>query len=139
MTRSTTTTTTTTDPPHTHRILIVDDEPALLRLLGRMIGGANRELLLASDGATALSLAQADPARPIDLLVTDLILPGMRGDELAQALRGEHPTLAILFVSGHATFQPRDRFEPPASILVKPFGPAQLRAAVEELLAALPR
>ncbi len=83
------------------RVLLVEDED-LVRVLARSIlaaeGHAVRE---ASDGREALAVAGA-VEEPFDLLVTDVIMPGMGGADLARALTEKDPALKVIFISGYA-------------------------------------
>jgi two-component system cell cycle sensor histidine kinase/response regulator CckA len=92
-------------------------------------------VLSADDGRHALELA-ARNGGPIDLLITDVVMPGLGGQELARELRQVHPGLRVLYLSGYTddvaslsqTLDERTRF------LAKPFLPAQLTQLVASLL-----
>jgi two-component system cell cycle sensor histidine kinase/response regulator CckA len=90
-------------------------------------------VLLARDGRDALQAASAEPA---DLLISDLVMPGMGGMELAARLRDRYPNLRVLFMSGypyeHLDQKPRPELE--EHFLQKPFSPGTLVKAVRELL-----
>ena len=81
-------------------VLIVDDEEPIRRLLDRMLQGAGYVTRLASSGADALAVAEG--AGEIDLLVTDMMMPEMNGDEVARRLRQKHPALKVLYYTGFA-------------------------------------
>ena len=68
------------------RVLIVDDEDSILHLVQRVLSGAAYETFATTEPTTALALGSS--GRIFDLLVTDLMMPGMQGDELARRLRG---------------------------------------------------
>src|SRR5262245_46546712 len=86
------------------RILLVDDDPRVRQLLAECLAQFGHEVHAAESGAKALSLLNAEP---YDLLVTDLVMPGMSGLEVTQKARAFHPALPIIMVSGSAS--PRDR------------------------------
>jgi two-component system cell cycle sensor histidine kinase/response regulator CckA len=93
----------TTEPAaeaNTERILVVDDEPALRELLGQTLASDGYRVVEARDGHDALALA-TDSAEPFDLIVTDVIMPGMTGPQLASKLRAMFPDLEILLISGY--------------------------------------
>jgi PAS domain S-box-containing protein len=82
-------------------ILVIDDEPAVLKITGRILEADGFRVQLAPDGEGALaSVAREGPP---DLVLTDLIMPGIGGAEMAQRLTAEWPDLPILFVSGYST------------------------------------
>jgi two-component system cell cycle sensor histidine kinase/response regulator CckA len=116
----------------TGRILFVDDEPAVRRIAHTALARAGHEPLLAASGLEALELLAA--GQRVDLLVTDLSMPGMGGIELAERVRELHPELAVLYVSGFS-----DRHLEPqaaAEVLEKPFSPQTLAERVSGILAA---
>lgn len=81
-------------------ILVVDDEAAVREFVDRVLSGAGFSTTLAEDGAAALRLS-SESGTP-DLLLTDLNMPGMRGDELAAAMRRATPDLKVLYLTGFA-------------------------------------
>ncbi|OLE25409.1 MAG: hybrid sensor histidine kinase/response regulator [Actinobacteria bacterium 13_1_20CM_3_71_11] len=109
-------------------ILVVEDEPALRDLACRILDGAGYRVLSAESGQDALKLATSG----IDLLLTDVIMPGMLGKELADRLTARDPELRVLYMSGYA--QPilasRGTLDPGVSLIEKPFGKAELLTAV---------
>jgi PAS domain S-box-containing protein len=116
-------------------LLVVEDDPAIRSLLATSLPALGYEVRLASDGEEALAAAGATE-RPVDLLVTDLVMPRMGGRELARRLRAERPQLRVLFVSGYDAQgellrEPLGRGE---SFLAKPYTTAQLGARLRELL-----
>ena len=84
----------------TERILVVDDEPALRELLGQTLASDGYRAVEARDAHDALALATSS-ADPFDLLITDVIMPGMTGLQLAAKLRRVFPDLEILLISGY--------------------------------------
>jgi two-component system cell cycle sensor histidine kinase/response regulator CckA len=116
-------------------ILVAEDEPAVLNLIERVLSSAGYTVLSASTGAEALAIVGAY-ASDIDLLVSDAVMPGMAGRELARQLRVERPGLPILFVSGWAgeAFERDWAGEPAVDLLLKPFEVAELLERVGRLL-----
>jgi len=116
-------------------ILVVDDEPTLRSVIRRCLMREGYSVLVAEDGKQALKLADNNPGS-IHLLLTDVVMPGLSGLELAQKLQRLRPGLAVLFISGY-TF---DEAVPPAdparimAYLPKPFDTKTLIAKVHELL-----
>ncbi len=82
-------------------ILLVEDEPAIRRLIRRALEGQGYQLLEACNGQEALVIA-ADHGGTIDLLVTDVVMPRMDGFTLGQRLSESHPETRVLFLSGQA-------------------------------------
>ena len=86
-------------------------------------------VLAARDGFEALSLAR-EHRDPIDLLITDVMMPRLGGPDLCRALKDCHPEARVLFISGY----PADELGEAASFLQKPFTPRVLLRRVSELL-----
>lgn len=99
-------------------VLIVDDELLLLRSLRRTLVRAGHHVVLSTNGRDALeALAHAD----FDVVLTDVRMPEMDGVELAHRLARLHPTLPLIFMSGHADASDRELFEvEPLGLLQKP-------------------
>src|SRR5215470_2568801 len=76
--------------------LVVDDEEPVRRFVNRVLTEANYRTTLAADGAEAVTMAAAHG--PFDILVTDLMMPEMTGDELARRLRQNDPRLKVLYL-----------------------------------------
>ena len=83
-------------PSRPFSILVVDDEQAVQRFVERVLRDAGYETTAASDGPEAIEAAAK--MEHFDLLVTDVMMPQMTGDELARRLRIQHPSLKVLFV-----------------------------------------
>jgi PAS domain S-box-containing protein len=115
-------------------ILLVDDQEALRRIAARVLREAGYEVLEAGDGAEAIATAGAHRGR-IDLVLTDLVMPGTNGYELAESLRTSRPQAKVLFMSGHPPAT-RERYGEAAGQehLAKPFTPGDLRGAVRRAL-----
>jgi len=110
-------------------VLVVDDNEALLELLDVILCTAGYRVFTAKNGADALRLARRIPN--IDLLLSDLDMPGMRGDELATRFSHYHPQTPILFVS--SSDGPIESTQP-FEFLSKPFSITDLRARVRSAL-----
>ncbi len=115
-------------------ILVIDDEPAVLKITGRILEADGFRVRLASDGESALA-SVAREGRP-DLVLTDLIMPGMGGAEVARRLGAEWPDLPILFVSGYSTedFRREWGVDSKLFLLQKPFTAEQLIQKVAAVL-----
>lgn len=87
-------------PPYKGTVLIVDDEPQVLSLCAQVIGIMGYSVIEASSGPEALEKS-AGSSSYIDLLLTDLIMPGMTGRALADTLKAWFPGLQVVFMSGH--------------------------------------
>jgi PAS domain S-box-containing protein len=116
----------------TGRILLVEDEPVLREIAQRVLVRAGFDVTAAADPGEAIIAAETGP-EPFDLLLTDVVMPGMRGPELARRLRNSRPDLRVLLASGYAEeIVDSDRHEDP--LLAKPFSPETLLAAVDAVL-----
>jgi two-component system cell cycle sensor histidine kinase/response regulator CckA len=121
-------------PPRSATILIVEDEPALRALTAIFVAEAGYDVLVAGGGEEALALA-ASTDGPIDLLLTDVVMPGMLGQQLAERLLAGRPTVKVLFISGFARpFLPDPSRSLPGMFLQKPFSDTELIAAIEACL-----
>lgn len=118
-------------------VLLVEDE-ATVRLLAREILEMHGHLVIdAADGAGALTSAASHDG-PIDVLLTDVVLPRMAGPELAARLMADHPDLRVVFMSGHTEEHLAGVDGRAIRFLAKPFRPADLAAAVQAALASTP-
>ena len=113
-------------------VLLVDDEDGVRRLMHNCLKREGYRLLQARDAEEAVRIAKACPG-PIHVLVTDVVMPGMSGLELAERLKPLRPEMQTLFVSGCA-HDLGDTAPPPAEMLSKPFGPLELARRVRDLL-----
>jgi two-component system, cell cycle sensor histidine kinase and response regulator CckA len=90
-------------PDRSLSVLIVDDEEPVLRFVDRVLRDAGFKTTTASSGADALAAAQQRKGeQPFDLLVTDVNMPQMAGDELARRLRQIEPGLKVLYLTGYS-------------------------------------
>jgi CheY-like chemotaxis protein len=88
-----------TQPKQPLMVLIVDDDEAVLTFVDRVLSEAGYQTMTASNGPDAMELARKTP---IDLLLTDVNMPRMTGDELARRLRHEEPALKVLYLTGYS-------------------------------------
>jgi two-component system cell cycle sensor histidine kinase/response regulator CckA len=120
-------------------ILLVEDEPTVRAVARRILCGSGYEVLVAADGAQALSLAAAHDG-PLDLLLTDVVMAGVDGPELAARLRSVRPDLRTLFMSGYSRHYAVLADEPGEGVgfLAKPFTYESLLAKVAQVISATP-
>ncbi|MGI5243519.1 PAS domain S-box protein [Dactylosporangium sp. CA-139066] len=123
-------------PGHGQTILVAEDEPALREVTTRILRRGGYTVLAAADGVAALQLA-AEHGGPIDLLLTDVVMPGMLGRVLAERLLRTRPSTRVLFMSGYAqpVLTSNGILDPGVHLLEKPFTGADLLHAVGEQLA----
>ncbi|MHB0980066.1 MAG: hybrid sensor histidine kinase/response regulator [Thermoleophilia bacterium] len=116
-------------------ILLAEDNPEVRALVQRVLLRAGYRVFVAVDGEAALSLG-LDRGGEVDLLLTDLVMPGLRGEELWARLREVHPDVKALFMSGYpADDGVRSMIESGAlAFLAKPFSNEQLLRAVREAI-----
>jgi CheY-like chemotaxis protein len=116
-------------------VLLVDDEEAVRSLARRILKAKGYNVLEAGSGEDALERARKHPGR-IDLLLTDVVMPGRSGPEIAQVLSRERPDLKVLYVSGytHDDTLTRGLLESGVSFLQKPFGFEILARRVRDVL-----
>ncbi|HEY5384773.1 MAG TPA: response regulator [Acidimicrobiales bacterium] len=122
-------------PLGTETILVVDDEEALREVTGRMLTRSGYTVLTASSGAQAIELA-ASHVGPIDLVLTDVIMPKMQGPTVAKEVRKVRSGIRVLFMSGHAqpVLQAEDVLGTDFLMLEKPFDQAILLESVRTVL-----
>ncbi len=116
-------------------ILVVEDQHELRSLICEVLGDAGHTVLAAANGLEALARAESH-AGPVQLLLTDVVMPGMNGRELAQRLTALRPGLRVLFVSGYASdvIAKHGVLEERVNLLEKPFSRASLLRRVRGVL-----
>ena len=121
-------------PDATETVLVVEDNPSVLRMVVRVLQRSGFEVLTASDLPKAVDAARS--AASLDLLFTDVNLPETTGIEVAAAIRAIHPGLPVLLMSGNAQhlLAKGGMPEAPSSFLQKPFVPKKLISVVQETL-----
>jgi two-component system, cell cycle sensor histidine kinase and response regulator CckA len=112
-------------------ILVVEDQPELAQLIRRLLEPAGYTVTVSTDAENAL--AEFASIRNPDLLITDVVMPGMTGPELAAALRRRHPGLPVVYMSGYtaAALGPQVQIDGNSGLVEKPFNRKTLLAAVE--------
>jgi two-component system, cell cycle sensor histidine kinase and response regulator CckA len=127
----------TDTPQATHTILLVENEPAIRQLIRRMLEQRGFHVLEARHGKEAAALADGY-REPIHLLLTDIVMPGMTGFELAGHLALAHPEARVLFLSGYGdSARVRQGLEGShQAFLLKPFTQDVLGAKIQEVLAS---
>lgn len=126
---------TISDLTGTARILLVEDEDAVRTFSTRALTNKGYEVVTAESGEAGLQVFN-DLKAPIDLLVTDVIMPNMDGPTLAKHIREKVPALKIIFMSGYTEDKLKDHMDENTYFLPKPFTLKQLAAKVKEVLDA---
>jgi len=118
----------------TETILLVEDEASLLAVVKRQLDGLGYRVLEAASGEEALEIAREHT--PIHALITDMVLPGIHGLDLANAVRALHPGIRVLCMSGYTdrTLGEQAFQEEGGAFLQKPFTPTALATKLRELL-----
>jgi len=116
--------------------LVLEDEPSVRVFVTEVLSQRGFEVIPAEDGPSALSIVQSP--RALDLLVTDIGLPGLNGRQVAEAARETRPSLKILFMTGYAeTAAASEGFlKPGMGLITKPFRVEGLEARIDDLLSA---
>jgi CheY-like chemotaxis protein len=119
----------------TETILVVDDEESLRTVVVDLLGQLGYHMLSAANGQEALKLASEYPDR-IDLLLSDVIMEGLPGPELAEKLVQSRPELKVVFISGFAdnSIAPNGVLKPGTVLIQKPFTVRVLSAKLREIL-----
>ncbi|TAJ09801.1 MAG: PAS domain S-box protein [Nitrospirae bacterium] len=127
-----------TQPPHgSESILLVEDEEKVRMLVAAVLRRKGFTVQTARDGAEALKTLEAHTG-PLHLLLTDMVMPGMNGRELAEQVTRRHPTIKVLYMSGYtddATVR-HGALDASTPFLQKPFPPDVLVRKLRELLDA---
>ena len=115
-------------------VLIADDEAAMRKLVRRCLDHSRFNVVEAESGRQAIELVK--DARTLDLLITDEMMPEMRGHELSRQLRLQNPDLKVLYLTGHSDhlFDQKERMWDLEAYLDKPFTHKALNEAVALLM-----
>src|SRR5579863_8261362 len=126
--------------PERRTILVVEDERSLRKLTRKTLSAAGHNVFEAGDAAEALEISRKTTDK-IDLLLTDVIMPGMSGKKLADVLVVERPGIGVLYMSGYTDGQIATQgiLEQGTTILRKPFTRDELMRQVENVLAVMVR
>ena len=121
----------------TGSVLVIDDNPQIREVVHRVLSSAGYRVSTAASGQDALALL-TDPEVAADLVLTDVVMPGITGNAFAAQLRAMRPGLKVLFMSGYERPQDPGAIWPGESLQVigKPFSRAALLATVSRLLGA---
>ncbi|MBI5556152.1 MAG: response regulator [Deltaproteobacteria bacterium] len=119
----------------TEKLLVVDDESSIRDLVRDTLEPLGYDVLLAGSGEQALELCKTLECK-IDLLITDVIMPGMNGKKLAEALAGSHPETRVLFMSGYTDniITHHGVLTPGCYFINKPLVPSMLTRKIREIL-----
>ena len=116
-------------------VLVAEDEEAVRVFIRSVLTGAGFEVIEAASGTEAVALLDT-VTKPIDLLIADVVMPGMIGPDLARIVTKRSPNTRVLYITGYATHSsvPADFMQDDDALLQKPFLPEQLLARVHERL-----
>jgi two-component system cell cycle sensor histidine kinase/response regulator CckA len=123
------------DQRGTETILLVEDEPALRALTKRILSSAGYTVLDAESGDEALALLAAHDG-PVHLVLTDVVMPGMNGRDVATHVAALRPGIRILFASGYTddTIFRHGVLDDGSRFISKPYAPGELRRKIREAL-----
>ena len=119
------------------RILIAEDDSSMRQFLSMALRRVGHDITLCEDGLRAFQALKSNPDG-FDLLLTDIVMPGMDGIELSKKASALRPALKIMFITGFAAMAAQDRKASdglPARVLAKPFHLKDLTDQIEALLA----
>jgi CheY-like chemotaxis protein len=116
-------------------ILVVEDDPDLRSYLGEILRSLDYRVVVASNSAEALGLL-AKSGRHIDLLLTDIIMPGLNGRQLVEKARDQYPDLKVLYMTGYSrnAVVHQGRLDEGVDLLQKPISQAELAHRVRVIL-----
>ena len=118
------------------RLMVVDDEPSIVKLIARVLATDGYNIVCAESGEAAAALVERPDFAGVDLLVTDLMMPGVNGRELAAIVRARYPDARVLYVTGFADtlFKGLQELADGESFIEKPFGTDGLLEATRLLM-----
>jgi CheY-like chemotaxis protein len=116
-------------------ILLVEDEDLVRKVVARILERAGYRVLIAANGAEAVAIAE-QLRGPVDALITDVVMPGISGKEVAARMAGRFPNLKILFITGYTEdeFLRNGILDQGRAIMLKPFSPEDLLRRLREML-----
>ncbi len=118
--------------PVRETILLVDDEAGIRGLVRRILRREHYNVIEAATGEEALAIALQHPG-PIHVLLTDVMMPGVSGPQLAESVRGAFPSVKVVFISGYSQTTPTEKL-PSALLLPKPFTMTELLRVVRKAI-----
>jgi CheY-like chemotaxis protein len=121
---------------HSGTILLVEDDAALRKLTRGVLESNGYTVLEAKDGAAALDICNC-PGTPIDLLLTDVVMPGMSGYDLAVHVSKTHPGAKVMYISGYTNdlIATHGVLHDDVTLLEKPYTRSSLLQKIEAVLA----
>ena len=122
-------------PNGTETVLLTEDEQDVREIARQFLESGGYHVIEAKDASDAIRLASENNGN-IDLLVTDMVMPGLSGQELAARLQTDHPGLCVVFMSGYSEHAATEmaQADPSVRLLTKPFSRAAMLRAVREIL-----
>jgi two-component system, cell cycle sensor histidine kinase and response regulator CckA len=127
-------------PMGTETVLLAEDEQDVREIAREFLESGGYRVIEAKDGAEAIQLAAKNRGK-IHLLVTDMVMPGMTGQELAVQLQTEHPGLSVVYMSGYSEHAATEmaNADPSVRLMTKPFSRAAILRTVGEILRGAPK
>jgi PAS domain S-box-containing protein len=124
-------------PAGTETVLLTEDEQDVREIAREFLESGGYKVIEAKNGKEAIAIA-AEHRGKIDLLVTDMVMPGMTGQELAVQLQREHPGVSVVFMSGYSEHAATEMADADASVrlMTKPFSRGAILRTVREILQA---
>jgi two-component system, cell cycle sensor histidine kinase and response regulator CckA len=124
-------------PPSSATILVVEDEEHVRDMLEKLISRAGFDVIMVTNGPDALAVEASHPA-PIDVLISDVVMPAMSGIELAEEMAERRPDIGIILLSGYTaeTLDLEQATRRGARFITKPVASGDLRRTIAEVLAA---
>jgi PAS domain S-box-containing protein len=122
-------------PTSGQTVLVVEDEPAMREVTRRILARNGFKVIIAATGAEAIEIARREPG-PIELLITDMIMPQMLGKEVAERVRTIRPGIRVLYMSGyaHPVLATQGTLDPDVALVEKPFSESSLLARIADVL-----
>jgi DNA-binding NtrC family response regulator len=115
------------------KVLVVDDEPAIRHLVGSILQSNGYNVLDADSASSAMSIMSGD--KSVELLITDVVMPNLTGNELVERVSRDLPDLRVLFMSGYGVPNVDLGAGNRSGFIRKPFSISDLLAEVERVLA----